>query len=326
MFCRFFSVHPWFGAVVVALSLPGCDRGDSVPSKTQKEPVAKTPASDVQPAAQPTVSVAPPEAPKPVYWSSEMLHKTIKYHNPHYTGNGEFQIHNGKPVGISLRGSSVENLRFMEKIDVLALDLSESLVRDLGPLRGKSLVELYLEDTGAVDLTPLRGLPLEKLYLSRTPVRDLSALAGMPLVELNAVATQVADLTPLATCANLQMLWLTDCPVEDITPLAKLPLVSLTLHRTKVKNLTPLAGSRLQRLHIGETPVSDLSPLAGMNLSRLVFTPDHITSGLSIVRNLPLREIGTRFDEDHRELSPPGAFWAKFDSASSLPAKDPPPP
>ena len=97
--------------------------------------------------------------------------------------------------------------------------------------------------------------------------------------------------------------------LQDIASLN--PLVSLTLHKTKVTDLSPLSGSALQRLHIGETPVTDLTPLKGLSLTRLVFTPASIKTGLEVARSLPVQEIGTKFDEEGRDLMPPEAFWAQ---------------
>ncbi len=294
---------------LLALGLAACGK-PADPPPSPPAPAAAKKAADPAPAA-----TAP--APKSVYWTDEMLHSEIKYHNPAYAGDGQFDIRAGRPVALVLRACKVESLRFVEKFDPLMLDLSETPLTDLGPLRGKPIVELYLEDTQATDLSALRGMPLEKLYLSRTPARDLSALENAPLVELNVVDSNVADISALATCLNLQMLWLTDCPVENISALAKPPLISVTLHRTKVKDLSPLSGTSLQRLHIGETPVTDLTPLKGMPLTRLVFTPANITQGMDVARSLPLREIGTRFDDGLRDLGPPDAFWAKYDAENA---------
>ena len=96
------------------------------------------------------------------------------------------------------------------------------------------------------------------------------------------------------------------------TALAEVPLVSLTLQRTKVKDLSPLTKTQLRRLHITETPVEDLSPLKGMALTRLVFTPANIKKGLEVAKELPLQEIGTRFDEEAKDLAPPAVFWEKL--------------
>ncbi len=297
-----------FFAALAVLGLSACGKPADPPPPAPPPPV-KTGAQET--------SKSEPASAKKVYWTDEMLHTEIKYHNPAYAGDGQFEINGGRPLALVLRGCQVESLRFVEKLEPLMLDLSETPLTDLGPLRGKPIVELYLEDTQATDLSALRGMPLEKLYLSRTPARDLSALENAPLVELNVINSNVADISALATCKNLQMLWLTGCPVESIGALAGLPLVSVTLHRTKVKDLRPLAGTRLQRLHIGETEVIDLTPLKGVPLTRLVFTPERITKGMEVARALPVREIGTRFDDEGRDLEPPAVFWAKQDAATA---------
>ncbi len=285
-------------------------------------PAAKPAAPAGEPAAASTPTAATPAKPdlKNLRWTPEMMHTEIKYHNQAYTGDGQFNIEDGKVVALSLRGAKIDNLKFLQHIDPLALDVSETPVSDLRPMQGKKLVELYLEDTKAQDLSPLRGIPLQKLYLSRTPVQNLAALEGMPLTELNAVDCPIGDISGIARCP-IQMLWLTGCPVESIAALKTVPLVSVTLHRTKVKDLTPLSGTALQRLHIAETPVTDLSPLKGMQLTRLVFTPANITAGIEIAKTLPLQEIGTRFDDQGKDLQPPATFWPAYDAAATAPPR-----
>jgi hypothetical protein len=76
-----------------------------------------------------------------------MMHTEIKYHNPGYEGKGEFNIENGKIIALSLRGTKIDNVKFLQHIEPLALDLSETPITDLRPMQGKKLVELYLEDT-----------------------------------------------------------------------------------------------------------------------------------------------------------------------------------
>jgi hypothetical protein len=125
------------------------------------------------------------------------------------------------------------------------------------------------------------------------------------------VDTKVSDITPLSK-SPIQMLWLTGTPVKDITPLKSVPLVSLTLHRTQVTDLSPLSGTNLERLHIAETPVTDLTPLKGMPLTRLVFTPARIQKGMDVARALPVTEIGTKFDDEGRDLAPPEVFWSQL--------------
>ena len=294
--------------LLLPLLLTQCGDEPKKPAPAPKPVVEKT-------AAPPAVAPAPEqEAPKKVYWTQEMLHTEIKYHNPAYVGDGQFNIEGGNVIALSLRGAKIENVKFLQHIEPMALDLSETPITDLRPMQGKKLVELYLEDTKVRDLSPLRGMPLQKLYLSRTPVENLAALENMPLVELNAVGCPIGDISGIAKCP-IQMLWLTDCPVADISALKTVPLVSVTLHRTQVKDLSPLTGTALQRLHIAETPVTDLSPLKGMRLTRLVFTPANITAGIEVAKALPLQEIGTRFDDGGKDLMPPASFWPAYDTA-----------
>lgn len=136
-------------------------------------------------------------------------------------------------------------------------------------------------------------MPLKDLYLTDTRVDDISALAG----------------------SQMRQLWLNGTAVTDLSSLAGLPIISLTLHRTQVSDLTFVRKLPvIQRLHLGETAVTDLSPLEGVALTRLVFTPGKIEKGLNVARSMfGLREIGTRFDEEARELMPPPQFWDRFD-------------
>src|SRR5690606_26777310 len=64
---------------------------------------------------------------------------------------------------------------------IVAMDLRGTPVKDLSPLAGLPLRQLFLEETRVADLAPLADMPLEQLYLSNTQVTDLSPLAGMSL-------------------------------------------------------------------------------------------------------------------------------------------------
>ena len=304
-------------AVIIPL-IPACDKKpNAAPSvaATPKTPAAESPVKQGSP---PPLLAAPPA--EKFRWSNELVQAEIKRHNPNYLGDGQIEINEGEVFVVSLRGAKVEKLAFLEKMQtVQAIDIGDTAITDLRPLKGLKLAEFYMENTKVQDISPLRGMPLQKLYLSGAPVRDLGPLDGAPLVELNAVNILATDLTGIAK-SPIQMLWLTGTPVENIAPLKTMPLVSLTLHRTKVKDLSPLSGSQLQRLHIAETPVEDLSPLKGLNLTRLVFTPANIKAGMDVARFLPLQEIGTRFDDEAKDLRPPAAFWEQYDAAKP-PAK-----
>ena len=73
------------------------------------------------------------------------------------------------------------------------IDLSNTDVTDLSPLKGMPLEGLYLDFTKVTDLTTLEGMPLKVLYLSGTKVTDLTPLEGMPLEGLHLLGTPAAD-------------------------------------------------------------------------------------------------------------------------------------
>lgn len=306
-------LRPFFTVVATISLMSSCGQDDAPTAQPSPTPAPPTAPSKGSP---PPLLAAPP--PEEFRWSNELVQAEIKRHNPAYLGDGQVEIKESDVVVVMLRAAKVENLTFLEKMQgVQALDIGDTAISDLRPLKGLKLVEFYMENTKVQDVSSLRGMPLQKLYLSGSPVRDLGPLEGAPLVELNAVSILATDLTPLGRCP-IQMLWLTGTPVENIAPLKTVPLVSLTLHRTKVKDLSPLSGTALQRLHIAETPVEDLSPLKGMNLTRLVFTPANIKTGIDVARFLPLQEIGTRFDDAGKDLGPPATFWEAFDAAKPI--------
>ena len=242
-----------------------------------------------------------------------LLQAILKKANPDYRGQGKIYEEDGKIVAAEFPSCGLKDLSPLRGLKLEALDLSGNPVREIRHLRGMPLTRLFLEYTLVESLEELREAKLVELRLNGSPIRSLSGLEGHPLENLYAVGTQINNISALAS-SNLRQLWLTESPVTDLSPLEGLPLVSLTAHRTLVEDLSfvrklPL----LQRLHIGETLIKDLTPLGGLNLTRLVFTPGRIERGMEVVRSLSnLREIGTKFDDQGRDLMPPDAFWAQF--------------
>lgn len=233
--------------------------------------------------------------------------------NPDYKGQGKLHEENGEIIAAEFPNCGLKDLSPLRGLQLQALDLSGNPVRELRHLRGMPLVRLYLEFTLVESLVELVDAQLVELRLNGSPVESLKGLEGQPLENLYAVGTQINDVKALSR-SNLKQLWLTESPVSDLTPLSGLPLISLTIHRTLVADLTFIRKLPLiQRLHIGETLISDLTPLRGLNLTRLVFTPSQIEKGMAIVEGLSnLKEIGTQFDDQGKDLMPPNAFWAQF--------------
>jgi Leucine-rich repeat (LRR) protein len=233
--------------------------------------------------------------------------------NPDYKGQGKLHEENGEIIAAEFPNCGLKDLSPLRGLKLSALDLSGNPVRELRHLRGMPLVRLFLEFTLVDKLDELVDAQLVELRLNGSPVESLKGLEGQPLENLYAVGTQINNVSALSS-SNLRQLWLTESPVSDLSPLAGLPLVSLTIHRTLVEDLSFVRKLPLiQRLHIGETLIADLTPLKGLNLTRLVFTPSRIERGMEVAKSLSnLKEIGTKFDDQGKDLLPPDAFWAQF--------------
>ena len=233
--------------------------------------------------------------------------------NPEYRGQGKFHQENGLIVAAEFPACGLRDLSPLRGLDLMALDLSGNPVREIRHLKGMPLRTLFLENTKVESLRDLKDARLVELRLNNSPVSSLQGLEGQPLENLYAVGTRITEVSAL-NASNLNQLWLSESPVSDVSGLKGLPLVSLTLYRTFVSDLSFVRKLPvLQRLHIGDTLIEDLTPLDGLNLTRLVFSPDRIKKGLNIVRNLHgLREIGTAFDDQRRDLTSPELFWQNF--------------
>ena len=131
------------------------------------------------------------------------------------------------PVEDTLKRSGIAVKRVLREPDgTYVLDLSESDLADLSPLKGLPISSLDLHRTAVSDLSPLRGMPLKSLILCRSKVNDLGPLEGMPLETLKVSHTQVRDLSPLKG-APLKTLWIHETRVTDLGPLASMRLTEL---------------------------------------------------------------------------------------------------
>jgi eukaryotic-like serine/threonine-protein kinase len=110
------------------------------------------------------------------------------------------------------------------------LFLYKTFVQDLSPLRGcTNLALLDVGDTRVVDLEPLRGLPLQRLYIFGTAVADLDPLLGLPLRTLYLDrCSAITDVTPLAGLRTLTELMLPEgaAGIDRLRALPRLERVS----------------------------------------------------------------------------------------------------
>lgn len=113
------------------------------------------------------------------------------------------------------------NLHALRQLNCSATDITQ--VDSLDPLSAlKHLKAINISNSGITDLSPLRDLPIIQLYAGKSDVVDLSPLAGHPtlsLVELN--ETHVTDIRPLMSIPNLCRveLWDTAVPMHQLEEL-----------------------------------------------------------------------------------------------------------
>ena len=196
----------------------------------------------------------------------------------------------------------------------LQLDLSNSDITDLSPLKGMPLVSLNLAQTQIEDISPLEGFPLVTLDLTQTQVSDLSVLSKLPLQNLVLGATLVRDLGPLKY-RPLNRLDVSYTKVRDLTPLKTMPLIRLDLRGTEVSDLAVLRDMPLKMLLLeGCASVKDFSPLADCKQLELLTVP--LTArGLESLRQLPkLKRLAVALPEEGWErATTPEEFWQAYD-------------
>jgi len=190
--------------------------------------------------------------------------------------------------------TGVTNLAPLAGMKLQSLEIGTTPVNDLSPLKGMPLTSLALSGCeGVSDLGPLAGMPLKSLTIQAREGGDqtilsLVPLRGMPLNGLRVTRCKgISDLTPLRGM-KLKTLWLQECTdMQSLAGLEGIPLAQLSLARSKgVTDLAPLAGMALTSLDIQATGVTDLTPLAGMDLHQLYFSPDNITKGMEVLRDM----------------------------------------
>jgi serine/threonine protein kinase len=241
----------------------------------------------------------------------EAVSKKLVELNPGFDGKVTPTIESRTVTGLHFSTGNVKDIspvRALRELKVLFqpgfFENRSSLLSDLSPLEGMSLISLTCQYTNVSDLTPLKGMKLKLLELNGSPVTDLSALKGIPLEGLNCNFTHVSDLTPLKAMP-LKSLSIWGTKVTDLTPLAGLPLIGLSMNSTNVSDLSVLKGMQLVAMYCNNTKVSDYSSLEGMPLRflHLDFNPSRDTD---LVRSI--KTLETINDK------PVADFWAEVEA------------
>lgn len=204
-------------------------------------------------------------------------------------------------------GGELEDIGLLAQLPGLtAVDISWNLVKDLEPLRGLPLTELYLQGNPIENYEPIRDIlpnlvgqdfdtaslmigfqaqdiPQEPLTIAdanlEKALRDALGIPDRPITLRDAFAVQKLELNSREGSAG---------PITDISPLKDfVNLYSLNLEGQQVSDLTPLAGlTKLDWLNLRNNRVSDLTPLAGLTSLRHLFLEFNPISGLSPLASL----------------------------------------
>jgi len=188
---------------------------------------------------------------------------------------------------LDLSGMEIVSLPDLAQTGVNELDLRNTALKDIAPLRGLSLRSLKLRGTQVTDLSPLRNMPELRELDSAETITDISALRGAPLEVLDLSGSGVVDLGPLQD-SRLRILRVDGCKINDFGPVADQP----------IEELSAAVGEK-----------ADFAPLARMSKLRKVVLPKDAASfdasgltALTEVVHPGLRAEGALTGEEYREL------------------------
>jgi serine/threonine protein kinase len=133
----------------------------------------------------------------------------LKELNPSYNGQETHRMENGVVTELAIEAVGLSNIAPISDLKGLRRlwlngrwDREEQKeyrapLRDLRPLRGLPLIQLWVHQSDVDDLSPLQGMKLDLINITSTLVSDLSPLRGMPLKKLEAGWSKIRDLAPV---------------------------------------------------------------------------------------------------------------------------------
>jgi hypothetical protein len=132
------------------------------------------------------------------YWRDILVRQTLDFLRSQGVSVRYLVIGNDGRCKLDLSGSAITDLGILEGMPIDTLILERTPVRDLSPLREMRLLrKLDVADTGVSDLSPLKGLALHELNITMTAVVDLDPIKDMPLKMISMVKTEIYDFTAL---------------------------------------------------------------------------------------------------------------------------------
>ena len=173
-----------------------------------------------------------------------------------------------------------------ELSDLTELDISETSVDDISPLRSANKLKvLRANSTFVEDISALKYcITLEELEVANTTVNDISVLQSLRnLRKLNLSNTMVGRLNHIKNCPNLTTLNLSGCKMSNIGALQELTqLKTLDVSNTAIRELSPLSQSKeLQSLNISGTAITNVRALAELENLRELYCSNTSVNDLS---------------------------------------------
>ncbi|MBE7496560.1 MAG: protein kinase [Verrucomicrobiaceae bacterium] len=182
--------------------------------------------------------------------------------------------------------------------DIRELNLANTAVTDLQPLRGLKLTTLVLPPD-AQDIEFLRASSqLQRISFKEDPKtrqpaqtaaefwKEYDSQGWLRVLRAMGFAIKSARQLPDGTWD----LDLSDAKISDLGHLKGAPISVLSLKKTTVTDLRPLHGLPLKVLKLDDTAVTDLRPLQGMPLEELEIRRVKITD-LAALRGMALKKL-----------------------------------
>ncbi len=184
--------------------------------------------------------------------NAAMLHEIAAIDSLNLSGNQ--YIFNIEPLYV------LSNLRF--------LDISQTRIADLGPLRSTSTLETLIANQSEIyDLEYLKYLRnLSTLDVSNTRIRDIEVIDQFnSLTNLDLSGNYITDFQPLKGLKGLRSLDISSSALSSTHSLSEISgLTSLNLSNTLINNIDGLSGMpMLKELDVSKTDVAGLGALSG---------------------------------------------------------------
>lgn len=198
----------------------------------------------------------------------------------------KFLVELGEISELSASGLKLENIDFLENIEVYDLDLSYNKIENIEILTTiRGLNYLNLSNNKISDLAPLSNITeLQSIDLSYNHVNDLKPLSNLlNICDLNVRWNSIWDLTPLSNLSNIKFLTIDHNYITSFDGLEKLyNLKILDANRNHIENVNGILPV-VEKNDVWIT-FTDLSEENIMEFDRVINDEDDIFIGGKVLK------------------------------------------